>query len=138
MNYEDFKEVIHGRRSVRKFTEQEVSTSDIKEIIDCACYAPSDTNSQTWEFLVIMNREKLKKLNKWHGMHYINLRQKLQKTEKRKQGNYLHVLSTICNSFLGGTSINRMFGNAIWIKVSWKDIWSNCFCSKFSLGRRRN
>ena len=33
MNYEDFKEVIHGRRSVRKFTEQEVSTSDIKEIL---------------------------------------------------------------------------------------------------------
>ena len=55
--------VIHGRRSVRRFTEQ-VSTSDIKEIIDCARYAPSDTNSQTWEFLVIMNREKLKKLNK--------------------------------------------------------------------------
>ena len=40
MNYEDFKEVIHGRRSVRRFTEQEVSTSDIKEIIDCARYAP--------------------------------------------------------------------------------------------------
>ncbi len=29
MNYEDFKEVIHGRRSVRKFTDQEVSTNDI-------------------------------------------------------------------------------------------------------------
>ena len=39
MNYEDFKEVIHGRRSVRKFTDQEVSTNDIKEIIDCARYA---------------------------------------------------------------------------------------------------
>ena len=48
MNYEDFKEVIHGRRSVRKFTDQEVSTNDIKEIIDCARYALSDTNSQTW------------------------------------------------------------------------------------------
>ncbi len=62
MHYENFKEVIHGRRSVRKFTEQEVATSDIKEIIDCARYAPSDTNSQTWEFLVIMNREKIKEI----------------------------------------------------------------------------
>ncbi|MCU5680402.1 nitroreductase family protein [Bacillus wiedmannii] len=71
MNYEDFKEVIHGRRSVRKFTEQEVSISDIKEIIDCARYAPSDTNSQTWEFLVIMNREKIKEIEQmtWDALH---------------------------------------------------------------------
>ncbi|MEM5607629.1 nitroreductase family protein [Bacillus toyonensis] len=71
MNYEAFKEVIHGRRSVRKFTEQEVSTSDIKEIIDCARYAPSDTNSQTWEFLVIMNREKIKEIEQmtWDALH---------------------------------------------------------------------
>jgi len=48
MNYEDFKEVIHGRRSVRKFTDQEVSTNDIKEIIDCARYAPSDICKYTF------------------------------------------------------------------------------------------
>lgn len=53
MNYEAFKEVIHGRRSVRKFTEQEVSIGDIEEIIDCARYAPSDTNSQTWNLLLL-------------------------------------------------------------------------------------
>ena len=92
MNYEDFKEVIHGRRSVRKFTEQEVATSDIKEIIDCARYAPSDTNSQTWEFLVIMNREKIKEIEQmtWDALH--KLAAKAAKTEKRKRGNYLHVL----------------------------------------------
>jgi len=71
MNYEAFKEVIHGRRSVRKFTEQEVSVGDIEEIIDCARYAPSDTNSQTWEFIVIMNRDKIKEIEQmtWDALH---------------------------------------------------------------------
>ena len=113
MNYEDFKEVIHGRRSVRKFTEQEVATSDIKEIIDCARYAPSDTNSQTWEFLVIMNREKIKEIEQmtWDALH--KLAAKAAK-RRRESGEITYTFFwTICNSFLGGTSINRMFGNAI-------------------------
>ena len=113
MNYEDFKEVIHGRRSVRKFTDQEVSTNDIKEIIDCARYAPSDTNSQTWEFVVIMNREKIKEIEQmtWDALH--KLATKAEKMEKRKQEITYTFFRTICNSFLGGTSINRMFGNTI-------------------------
>ncbi|MCI0767650.1 nitroreductase family protein [Bacillus sp. TL12] len=71
MKYEAFKEVIHGRRSVRKFTEQEVSVRDMEEIIDCARYAPSDTNSQTWEFIVIMNRDKIKEIEQmtWDALH---------------------------------------------------------------------
>ncbi|MGR5874497.1 nitroreductase family protein [Bacillus pacificus] len=65
MNYEDFKEVIHGRQSVRKFTEQEVATSDIKDIIDCARYAPSGYKLTNLGVLGHYEpREKLKKLNK--------------------------------------------------------------------------
>ncbi|GAB2676420.1 nitroreductase family protein [Paenibacillus thermoaerophilus] len=60
MDFAAFKEIIHGRRSIRKFTEQDVSVEDIEDIIDCARYAPSDTNSQTWEFVVVKNREKIK------------------------------------------------------------------------------
>ncbi|WP_242221681.1 nitroreductase family protein [Bacillus cereus group sp. BfR-BA-01380] len=71
MDYQAFKDIIHGRRSVRKFTEQDVSVEDIEEIIDCARYAPSDTNSQTWEFVVIMNRDKIKDIEEmtWNALH---------------------------------------------------------------------
>ena len=100
MNYEGFKEIIHGRRSVRKFTEQEVSTSDIKEIIDCARYAPSDTNSQTWEFVVIMNREKIKEIEQmtWDALH--KLAAKAEKTEKKKREITYTFFRTVCDSFL--------------------------------------
>ena len=63
----------------------EVSTNDIKEIIDCARYAPSDTNSQTWEFVVIMNREKIKEIEQmtWDALH--KLATKAEKMEKKSR-----------------------------------------------------
>ncbi len=60
MDFQQLKNVIHDRRSIRKFTDKEVSIEDIRDIIDCARYAPSDTNSQTWEFIAVVNREKIK------------------------------------------------------------------------------
>jgi nitroreductase len=59
------------RRSIRKFTEQDVSVDDIKELIDCARYAPSDTNSQTWEFIAVVNRTKIKEIEQitWDQLH---------------------------------------------------------------------
>ncbi|PZE20975.1 nitroreductase family protein [Paenibacillus xerothermodurans] len=71
MHFDDFKNVILERRSIRSFTEQDVSIEDIKELIDCARYAPSDTNSQTWEFIAIMNREKIKHIEQmtWDQLH---------------------------------------------------------------------
>lgn len=71
MDFHALKDIIHGRRSVRKFTEQEVTIEDINDIIDCARYAPSDTNSQTWEFIVITNKEKIKTIEQltWDALH---------------------------------------------------------------------
>ena len=39
--------------------------------MDCARYAPSDTNSQTWEFIVIKNKDKIKEVEKmtWDALH---------------------------------------------------------------------
>ncbi|GAA4862681.1 nitroreductase family protein [Paenibacillus vulneris] len=71
MHYDEFKTILHERRSVRKYTDQEVAIEDIKELIDCARYAPSDTNSQTWEFIAIVNREKIKHIEQltWEQLH---------------------------------------------------------------------
>lgn len=69
--YDAVKEVIHSRRSVRRFTEQPVAVEDVKELIDCARYAPSDTNSQTWEFIAVMNREQIRRIEQmtWDALH---------------------------------------------------------------------
>jgi len=71
MNYDEFKAVVLERRSIRNFTEREVSADDVRDIIDCARYAPSDTNSQTWKFIAVMNKEKIKRIEEltWEQLH---------------------------------------------------------------------
>jgi nitroreductase len=71
MNYESVKQLIHERRSVRKFSDEPVSKEQIRELIDCARYAPSDTNSQTWAFIVVTNKEKIKAIEDltWAQLH---------------------------------------------------------------------
>ncbi|MFD1176771.1 nitroreductase family protein [Paenibacillus puldeungensis] len=71
MDFALFRDVLKTRRSIREFTEERVSISDIEDIIDCARYAPSDTNSQTWEFVVIVNSEKIKQIEQftWDRLH---------------------------------------------------------------------
>lgn len=56
-----FKNII-TRRSVRKFTEQEISKEDLEQIIQAAIYAPSGMNRQSWHFTVLRNKEKMMEL----------------------------------------------------------------------------
>ncbi|ANE48303.1 NAD(P)H nitroreductase [Paenibacillus swuensis] len=71
MDFFQLKKIIQERRSIRKFTDQAVSAETIHEIIDCARYAPSDTNSQTWEFIAIVNKDKIKEIEAmtWEQLH---------------------------------------------------------------------
>lgn len=71
MDYSSFKEIVLGRRSIRKFTDEKISEEDIRELIDCARYAPSDTNSQTWKFIAVVNSDKIKAIEQltWDALH---------------------------------------------------------------------
>ncbi len=71
LSYHEFKAIALDRRSIRKYTDQPVAVEDIREIIDCARYAPSDTNSQTWEFIAVTNRDKIKEIEQitWEQLH---------------------------------------------------------------------
>lgn len=69
-----FKEIIRGRRSIRRFNDTPISVDSIRELIDCARYAPSDTNSQTWEFIAVLSREKINQIAEatWAKLHEIS------------------------------------------------------------------
>lgn len=56
-------ESIKSRRSVRKYTKEQIKDEDLYEILECAKHAPSGGNSQTWHFTVIQNKEIILKLN---------------------------------------------------------------------------
>ncbi len=48
---------IYQRRSVRNFSDKEVSDEVIKEIIRAGTYAPTAVNKQPWRFVVIKNKQ---------------------------------------------------------------------------------
>jgi nitroreductase len=57
----DVFEAIKERRSIRSFTAEDVSDSDVKRLVDAARYAPSAGNTQPLE-LVVVRDKKIKQL----------------------------------------------------------------------------
>lgn len=62
INYEEYLELVQNRRSMRAFTDDEVTNKQIEKIITAASYAPSGMNYQPWEFIVVRDKEVIKKL----------------------------------------------------------------------------
>ena len=56
----ELNEVIDKRRSIRKYTNEEISKEVIESIIDSARLAPSAKNRQPWNFVVVQNTIKNK------------------------------------------------------------------------------
>ena len=55
-------EMLKGRRSIRKFTDQEVSKETIEKIVELAAYAPSWKNTQTSRYYAVMDDEIKQKI----------------------------------------------------------------------------
>ena len=53
---------ILTRRSVRSFTEEQISDENLNILLEAAEYAPSGMGRQGWHFTVIQNKEKMNKL----------------------------------------------------------------------------
>jgi nitroreductase len=48
--------IIKTRRSVREFTDQEVSEDQLQTILEAARWAPSGLNNQPWRFVIIKDK----------------------------------------------------------------------------------
>lgn len=63
----DIMEAIRERRTVRKFTEQEVSPEAVRELLEAARCAQSWANTQGWEFIVIRDKELIRSVTDQYG-----------------------------------------------------------------------
>jgi nitroreductase len=62
---------IKKRRSIRKYTEEAVSESQITAMLEAAMAAPSANNKQPWEFVVVQDkamRKHLADMKQWSYM----------------------------------------------------------------------
>ncbi|MEW6425062.1 MAG: nitroreductase family protein [Bacillota bacterium] len=51
--------VIYRRRSIRAYKPEQISETDLQQIVNAALYAPNSRNSQKWHFTVVQNKDVL-------------------------------------------------------------------------------
>lgn len=59
----DFSELIKNRRSMRKFTPEEISQEEVVTLLKAALMSPSSKRSNCWQFIVVDDKETLEKLS---------------------------------------------------------------------------
>ncbi len=56
------EKLIKGRRSIRNWKRDEVSDELLKKAIELATWAPNGGNYQGWHFIVVKNKERIRKM----------------------------------------------------------------------------
>jgi len=62
----DLLEAIFTRRSIRKYSGEEVTRDEIQTILKAAMFAPSANNQQPWQFLIIDDKDIMDKIIQIH------------------------------------------------------------------------
>lgn len=62
MNYNDFKNLVFTRQSCRDFSEKELSSEVLEQIVDLARFSPSACNSQPWKMYCTNKKELIEKI----------------------------------------------------------------------------
>ena len=70
MKTNEVLENIKARRSVRAYTDRQVSEEDLQAILEAATFAPSGMHLETWHFTAIQNADKLAELNGFVGHNH--------------------------------------------------------------------
>jgi len=64
-------DLIKRRRSIRQYTNEPVSDQDIKALLEAAMAAPSASNKQPWEFVVVRRQDIRQRLTETHRWSYM-------------------------------------------------------------------
>jgi nitroreductase len=62
---------IRKRRSIRRYTDQVVTDEQIRQLLEAAMAAPSASNIQPWEFVVVKDPELKRQLAQTHRWSYM-------------------------------------------------------------------
>ncbi|MCL7385880.1 MAG: nitroreductase family protein [Thaumarchaeota archaeon] len=62
MEPEELLNIIKGRRSVRSFLEKKIPDEHLKLIMEAGIWAPSGSNIQPWQFVLVREPELIRKI----------------------------------------------------------------------------
>lgn len=55
-------DIIKGRRAIREFREDKIPRDHVMKILESGIWAPSASNLQTWEFILITDKNMIEKI----------------------------------------------------------------------------
>jgi len=58
----DLMDIIKGRRAVRRFEDKPIPEEALRKILEAAIWAPSGSNFQPWEFILVKDPRNIKKI----------------------------------------------------------------------------
>jgi nitroreductase len=65
-------DAIRARRNVRSYTRDPIPDSDLDRIAEAGWRAPSASNRQHWDFVIVTDRDQLRELSTvWQGARHI-------------------------------------------------------------------
>lgn len=64
VDYDTLLKALRSRRSVRRYQTKPVPKEEIEAVLNAIRYAPSASNAQSWEFIVLINPDKIDRLRK--------------------------------------------------------------------------
>ena len=85
----DYSELLKKRRAVRDYEDKEMPLDILMQIINESCLAPSSSNRQPWHFIIITNKDVIKRLSDESKR---NLLQDLERNPASPSSNYEAVL----------------------------------------------
>jgi nitroreductase len=59
----DFRDLVQKRRSIRKFSDKELSPEDVQTILRAGLMSPTSKSSRAWHFIVIDDKNMLEKMS---------------------------------------------------------------------------
>lgn len=81
---------IKERRSVREFSDKEVSREELEKLVDAAMHAPSPMNNQPWQFKVIRSKKVIEKIANIVKEKAESVGEKVDRSYRVQYNRYLH------------------------------------------------
>ncbi len=104
------RDAILGRRSVRRFLPDPVPEEDLLAILDCARWAPSDTNQQPWRFVVITNPDLIRRAEELCWEAVARLQRRAEERGRPDAAKKLRVFGRYAAAFAGAPALILLVG----------------------------